>query len=123
MEDLTALVARYGQADAQKKQAERTLKELRPVILALMKSENVSTWDTGDYILTYSTRESTSLDEDRVVQILTDLGLTDCLDYVPVPNRDRIADAIEAGRLPPEALAAAYHTAVVEVLTPKRRSG
>lgn len=110
--DMESLVAEYFGVDAEiKKQTKRKdqIKELARAYVHEYGSEDskgsfrveIEAGKIQDII-----RQSVSLDEEKAIELFTDLGLTECLDVVEkvVINEAAVEEAMKTGRLSAEQL-------------------
>jgi hypothetical protein len=97
------MLNRYHELNQQKKDIDNEMAELKKVFhhyfdATVGQKENGESI-VGNFMLQRQIRGSESLDEDRTVQLLEELNLTDCIETVKRPDRQKIDAAVTLGLL------------------------
>jgi hypothetical protein len=97
------MLNRYHELNQQKKDIDNEMAELKKVFhqyfdTTIGQKENGETI-VGDFMLQRQIRGSESLDEERTVHLLEELNLTDCIETVKRPDRQKIDAAVTLGLL------------------------
>lgn len=102
------IVARYYQLSQQSKAIEKEMSQLKGIFNAhfdqMVGEHTKGELICGDYKLQRQVRESEQYIEDKTVERLEELNLTDCIQHVKRPDSQKIDAAITLGLLSPQAL-------------------
>lgn len=112
MENLDELVSMYGENDAKLKEWKKTCEEQKSQIKEIMSNEDITDYSAGGYTVKYVVSERTSVDEDKMVDILkkhwsSKNGSMTCPYIKPiyVLDSDALESAIYNGDIPSDVLA------------------
>lgn len=121
--DLNTLVDTFyntkSTADSFKKDADKLNKEIKQE----MKAGGLKNIDTGKVVATYGVQERTSMNRDKLLKRLKDLGLQEAIKTVEVPNETVVEDLIYKGHLDASKIQDCIEVKEVEVLRIKKAKG
>lgn len=112
-------VQEYFVFDQQEKAAKDAKKPLNAIIKDEMKSRDVKTVNVGDIKVTYAIQDRSDIDKDKLVAKLKELGLTDAIKTVEVPDDAIIERMIYNEQLDPAIVQSCVIPKFVETLTVK----
>lgn len=69
--ELTNMIPTYGDQNAQSKTLKKELDNLNGQIKNIMSTLGMNTYEAGNYSATYEVRETKSMNEDRLLELLT----------------------------------------------------
>lgn len=122
-QDLNKLVNSFydlkSTADSYKKQANNLNKDIKNE----MKAGGLKNIDTGRVVATFSVQERTSMNQDKLLKRLKDLGLHQAIKTVEVPNETAVEDLIYKGHLDASKIQDCIEVKEVEVLRIKKAKG
>lgn len=117
-ENLIKLVEDYYHADTRHKRYGKERNKLNLEIKEKFKegTTEVMTREFGMIEVVKSVQHRTNMDDEVLLDILTEKGFTGAIDYVPKPNKEKLEQLIFQGDISTEDLQSALTVKEVEVL-------
>jgi len=97
--ELKEKVTKYYKIDTQLKSLTSEKNKLNASIKADMKAGNLKDFAVGDIIAVYNSYEKSSMNQDKLLQRLKDLGLTQCIKTIEVVDEKVLEDMIYRGEV------------------------
>lgn len=105
MKNLEALVTEYGLLNKSLKSLKKSVDDLNKEIKNEMVARQLDSFESTNWKISYQTRRSESLDEDKVIKILTNANLdTNIVKMKPYVDEDALESAIYNGNIPADVL-------------------
>lgn len=110
----------FIQNEAEK--AAKKLKEpLNKEVKKIMVENKITEFEFDGILASYNLQERTSMNEDKLLNRLKELGFTQAIEQVERPNTSVLETLIYDGTLDPELIANCNETKYVEVLNVKKK--
>lgn len=119
MEQLEQLVFHFAELDAEQKRLKKEGDPLKDKIKTIMNEHEMDRFEKGPIQVTFSIQERRTMNEERLLQKLKSLGLTEAIKTVEKPDQQVIEDLIYEGALDPSDLDECIERKQVEVLRVK----
>lgn len=105
MKNLGLMIAEYGTLNSDLNNLKRNVDTLNKEIKAEMKERELTSYETNGWTASYQIRKSENIDEDKVINILTEANVADgIVKYKPYIDEDALESAIYNGALSKEVL-------------------
>ena len=118
------MVGKYHELSLQVKRIEGELDELKKVFHQFfdmqLGEEEKGEYEIGEFKLQRQIRESEGYHEINTVKVLEELNLTDCIQIVKKPDKEKIDAAITLGLLSSKDLAECIHRKVTKAIVVKK---
>lgn len=118
--ELGAKIVRYHKYDSEEKAAKKLREPLNLELKKAMAEMNLNLFEFNGYVASYSPQERISMNEDRLIAKLKELGHTDAIVHVEKADTGKLEELIYDGKLDPELLVSCNDTKIVEVLSIKK---
>jgi hypothetical protein len=116
-------VKRYYELDQEKKAIEKEHKPLNEEIKEYMRTEEMDSFTVEDIVAELKTQERKNMNAEKLVARLKELGFTEAIQTVEVPNEEKINELIYEQKLDPNALSDCVEIKPVYVLSVKKVKG
>ena len=105
MKNLESLVNEYGILNKSLKNLKKSVDDLNKEIKNEMAARQLDSFESNSWKISYQTRRSESLDEDKVINILVKNNLEEgIIAYKPYINENALESAIYNGSIPTDVL-------------------
>lgn len=121
VQNLPELVKEYFKHDQEEKRANKYKKPLNDQIKKAMREGGVGELIVDDIVATFKVQQRTSMNEQRLLDKLKELGLTQAIQTVERPDPGMLEKLIYDGELDASDLASCSDTTEVAVLSVKQK--
>lgn len=121
--NLNETIKDYFKLDQQEKQAKAKKEPLNKMIKAEFKAQGINYIIHEGIKADVKQQTKSTVNEDKLLQKLKDLGLTECIKVVEVPDLDKIEEMLYHEQLDPQIIADCTTTQIIDVLTVKEVKG
>lgn len=126
MKNLGLMIAEYGTLNSDLNNLKRNVDTLNKEIKAEMKERELTSYETNGWTATYQIRKSESIDEDKLIDVLTKANVADgIVKYKPYVDEAALESAIYNNKLSQDILIELNQCKIVKetiALVVKRRA-
>jgi hypothetical protein len=123
LSELRELIKDYHTYNTKEKEFKNLKDPLNKKIKEIMKNHNLQEFEADDLVAAYSETEKVSMNEERLLRKLKELGLEEAIETIERPNQSVVEQLIYDGKLDPAAIADCVETSVVATLRIKKLKG